>query len=97
MSPTATAVELKSCPLYIDGKPVISRGQKDIQYNPATGEAVAEIPRTLSGKKQELPIKRLMLGHAIEKVINKDAMANPGCLDWYVALARRRAAGGATG
>ena len=46
MSPTATAVELKSCPLYIDGKPVISRGQKDIQYNPATGEAVAEIPRT---------------------------------------------------
>src|SRR5215813_9842495 len=46
MSHTATAVELKSCPLYIDGKPVISRGQKDIQYNPATGEAVAEIPRT---------------------------------------------------
>src|SRR5215470_10522029 len=46
MSPTATAIELKSCPLYIDGKPVISRGQKDIQYNPATGEGVAEIPRT---------------------------------------------------
>src|SRR5215472_4248775 len=46
MSPTATAVELKPCPLYINGQPVISRGQKDIQYNPATGEAVAEIPRT---------------------------------------------------
>src|SRR5262252_7440939 len=46
MSPTATAVELKSCPLYINGQPVISRGPKDIQYNPATGEAVAEIPRT---------------------------------------------------
>ena len=46
MSPTETAVELKPCPLYIDGKPVISRGAKDIQYNPATGEAVAEIPRT---------------------------------------------------
>jgi malonate-semialdehyde dehydrogenase (acetylating)/methylmalonate-semialdehyde dehydrogenase len=45
MSPTATALELKSCPLYIDGKPVISRGPKDIQRNPATGEAVAEIPR----------------------------------------------------
>jgi malonate-semialdehyde dehydrogenase (acetylating)/methylmalonate-semialdehyde dehydrogenase len=45
MSPTATAVELKSCPLYIDGKPVISRSPKDIQYNPATGEPVAEIPR----------------------------------------------------
>ena len=45
MSPTATAVELKSCPLFIDGKPVISRSTKDIQYNPATGEPVAEIPR----------------------------------------------------
>ena len=46
MSPTATALELKPCPLYINGRPVISRGPKDIQYNPATGEAVAEIPRT---------------------------------------------------
>ena len=49
--------------------------------------AVPEIPRTLSGKKQELPIKKLLLGHAIEKVINKDAMANPGCLDWYLEFA----------
>jgi acetoacetyl-CoA synthetase len=50
---------------------------------------VAEIPRTLSGKKQELPIKKLMLGQPLEKVVNKDAMANPACLDWYVALAER--------
>ena len=42
---TATTVELKACPLYINGERVISRGPKDIQYNPATGEAVAEIPR----------------------------------------------------
>ena len=52
---------------------------------------VAEIPRTLSGKKQELPIKKLLLGHPLEKVVNKDAMANPGCLDWYVAYAASRA------
>src|ERR1700674_3911716 len=45
MTPTATALELKSCPLYIDGERVISRGPMDMQYNPATGEAVAEIPR----------------------------------------------------
>ena len=49
---------------------------------------VAEIPRTLSGKKQELPIKKLLLGQPIEKVINRDAMANPACLDWYLAFAR---------
>ena len=53
---------------------------------------VPEIPRTLSGKKQELPIKKLLLGQPLEKVVNKDAMANPGCLDWYVAFAQRRAA-----
>jgi len=53
---------------------------------------VAEIPRTLSGKKQELPIKKLMLGQPLEKVVNKDAMANPGCLDWYVALAKQHLA-----
>ncbi len=56
---------------------------------------VAEIPRTLSGKKQELPIKKLLLGQPIEKVINKEAMANPACLDWYVALAQRHLAGAA--
>ena len=53
---------------------------------------VAEIPRTLSGKKQELPIKKLMLGQALEKVVNKDAMANPACLDWYVELAKKHLA-----
>ncbi|WP_294256638.1 acetoacetate--CoA ligase [uncultured Comamonas sp.] len=50
--------------------------------------AVAEIPRTLSGKKQELPIKKLLLGQPLTKVVNKDAMANPGCLDWYEGFAR---------
>jgi acetoacetyl-CoA synthetase len=52
--------------------------------------AVPEIPRTLSGKKQELPIKKLLLGQPIDKVINREAMANPGCLDWYVDFAARR-------
>jgi acetoacetyl-CoA synthetase len=51
---------------------------------------VAEIPRTLTGKKQELPIKKLMLGQPIEKVVNRDAMANPGSLDAFVAFAKAR-------
>jgi acetoacetyl-CoA synthetase len=53
---------------------------------------VAEVPRTLSGKKQELPIKKLLLGQPVEKVLNRDAMANPQCLDWYVELAQSRLA-----
>ena len=54
--------------------------------------AVAEIPRTLSGKKQELRIKKLLLGQPLAKVVNKDAMANPGCLGWYEAFAREHLA-----
>ncbi|MBK6360116.1 MAG: acetoacetate--CoA ligase [Comamonadaceae bacterium] len=53
---------------------------------------VAEIPRTLSGKKQELPIKKLLLGHPLEKVLNREAMANPGCLAWYEAFAAQHQA-----
>ncbi|MGZ5847480.1 MAG: acetoacetate--CoA ligase, partial [Ramlibacter sp.] len=52
---------------------------------------VAEIPRTLTGKKQELPVKKLLLGQPLEKVVNREAMANPASLDWFVALARQRA------
>ena len=37
-------------------------------------------------------IKKLLLGHPLEKVVNTDAMANPACLDWYVAFAARRMA-----
>ena len=56
--------------------------------------AAPEVPRTLSGKKQELPIKKLLLGHELDKVVNRDAMANPGCLDWYVAYAQAHLAHG---
>ena len=46
------------------------------------------IPRTLSGKKQELPIKRLFQGWAMEKVINPDVLKNPEVIRWYLARAR---------
>ncbi|SFQ29949.1 acetoacetate--CoA ligase [Pseudomonas borbori] len=50
---------------------------------------VPAIPRTLSGKKLELPVKKLLLGHPVEKVVNKDSMANPASLDWYLDFARQ--------
>ncbi len=46
------------------------------------------IPRTLSGKKQELPIKRLFQGWPIAKVVNLDAIANPEIMPWYTARAK---------
>jgi acetoacetyl-CoA synthetase len=56
---------------------------------------VAAIPRTLSGKKMELPVKKLLMGAAPESVLKRDAMANADSVDWFVALAARRQAGGA--
>jgi acetoacetyl-CoA synthetase len=53
--------------------------------------AAPGIPRTLTGKKQEVPIKRLLLGHPPERVVNREVMANPDCLPFYLDLARARA------
>lgn len=50
--------------------------------------AAPDIPYTLTGKKMEVPIKKRLLGQPMEKVATPDAMANPGCLDWYDAYAR---------
>ena len=48
--------------------------------------AAPAIPRTLSGKKQELPVKRILQGADPRRVVDRSAMANPECLDWYVAF-----------
>jgi len=52
---------------------------------------VTAIPRTLSGKKMELPVKKLLMGAEPEAVLKRDAMANADSVDWFVALARSRA------
>lgn len=53
---------------------------------------VAEVPRTLSGKKLEVPVKKILLGQPAEKVSNPGTMANPGSLAWFVDFAKQRAA-----
>jgi acetoacetyl-CoA synthetase len=52
---------------------------------------VSAIPRTLSGKKMELPIKKLLLGTPADQVFKLDAMANADAVAWFKALAARRA------
>jgi len=49
---------------------------------------IDEVPRTLSGKKLELPVKKLLLGASLDKVANRDAMANPASLDFFIEFAR---------
>jgi acetoacetyl-CoA synthetase len=68
------------------------RTQLSARHVPNAVIAVPEVPRTLTGKKMELPVKKLLLGMAVEKVANPDAMANPQSLQWFVAFARERQA-----
>ncbi|MFC4312051.1 acetoacetate--CoA ligase [Steroidobacter flavus] len=51
---------------------------------------VPQVPKTLTGKKLELPIKKLLLGHPLEKVVARDALANPASLDWFVEFANKQ-------
>ncbi len=51
---------------------------------------VEAIPRTLSGKKMELPIKKLLLGAAAEQVMKRDAMANAEAVVWFQRFAEAR-------
>jgi acetoacetyl-CoA synthetase len=74
---------------------VLKRRIKDVlrrelspRHVPDQIRAIAAVPRTLNGKKLEVPIKRILLGAAPEKVASRDTLANPQALDDLVALVR---------
>lgn len=50
---------------------------------------VDEIPRTLSGKKVEVPVRKILMGIPAEQAVNLDALRNPQLMDYYVQLARK--------
>lgn len=58
---------------------------------------VPYIPYTLTGKKLEVPIKKLLLGMSVEHVISRDAMQNPEALQLYLDFAARRKTGPSKG
>jgi acetoacetyl-CoA synthetase len=47
------------------------------------------IPFTLTGKKMEVPVRRIVMGVPLEAAASRGAMADPAALDWYVAFAQR--------
>jgi acetoacetyl-CoA synthetase len=48
---------------------------------------IAEVPRTLSGKALEIPIKRILMGTPVAQALSRDSLANPDALDYFVELA----------
>ena len=51
---------------------------------------VSAVPRTISGKKLEVPIKRILLGEPVQRVVNKGSLSNPEALDFFAELSMRR-------
>ncbi|MDP9133322.1 MAG: acetoacetate--CoA ligase, partial [Actinomycetota bacterium] len=52
--------------------------------------AVEQVPRTLSGKVLELPVKRILMGTPPDQAASRDSLANPDALDFFVSWASRR-------
>jgi acetoacetyl-CoA synthetase len=52
---------------------------------------IDEVPRTLSGKVLEVPVKKILMGTPVEKAASRDSLANPRSLDYFVEMAKRLA------
>ncbi len=50
---------------------------------------VAQIPRTINGKKMEVPLKKLLMGIPAERAMNLGSMANPESLKEFSEIAKR--------
>jgi acetoacetyl-CoA synthetase len=60
------------------------------RHRPDEIVAVPAIPRTMTGKKLELPVKRILTGTPVAEVVSKDALIDPGAIDAFAAYAKRR-------
>ena len=63
------------------------------RHVPNEVHAVAAVPRTLSGKVLEVPVKRILMGHDPDAVASRDSLADPDALDWFAEFARHRLLG----
>jgi acetoacetyl-CoA synthetase len=68
------------------------RGRTSPRHVPDAVYAIAEVPRTLSGKVLEVPVKRILSGEDPEKAASRGSLANPAALDAFSGFAERFAA-----
>ena len=60
------------------------------RHVPSEVRAIAEVPRTLSGKVLEVPVKRILMGTPPEQAASRESLANPEALDLFVEIAAGR-------
>jgi acetoacetyl-CoA synthetase len=68
-----------------------SRNTLSPRHAPDTIVAVPTIPRTLTGKKLELPVKRILTGVPAADVVSVDALVDPASIEPVIAFTRSRA------
>ncbi len=69
------------------------RSELSPRHVPDTIVSVPAIPRTLTGKKLEAPVKRILRGESSERVASRDSLLDPAALDAFVTLAAARSTG----
>ena len=60
------------------------------RHVPDEVQAVPQIPRTLNGKKLEVPVKKILMGTPVDEAASRDSLANPEALDFFVEQATTR-------
>jgi acetoacetyl-CoA synthetase len=63
------------------------RRQCSPRHVPDEVTAIAEVPRTLSGKALEVPVKRILTGTPVERAVSRDSLANPDALEPFIERA----------
>jgi acetoacetyl-CoA synthetase len=59
------------------------------RHVPDEVHVVAEVPRTLSGKVLEVPVKRILMGQDADRVLSRGSLANPHALEPFIELSAR--------
>jgi len=63
------------------------RSELSPRHVPDRLEVVPAVPRTLSGKKLEVPVKRILTGTPVDDAVSRDSLSDPTSLDAFIALA----------
>jgi acetoacetyl-CoA synthetase len=68
------------------------RSERSPRHVPDEIVEVPDIPVTLTGKKMEVPVRKILMGGSVDKVASRDATRNPAALEWFVDFAKKRQA-----
>lgn len=62
------------------------RNQYSPRHVPDAIVAISEVPYTMSGKKVEAPVKKILMGQDVARVVSRDTLRNPAALDRFVGM-----------